>query len=258
MEAYIKQLPSDALVFGEVIEGGNEGVKPEMYEPYMMVTEFDWAQDVAPNVVGHGKMQYLKTLGESWGLISEDKAVIFTDNHDTQRGNAPLTYKDGSLYYLINLVMLSTPYGYPKVMSSYYFTDHDAGPPGQSASEASCGDGSSWVCEHRWAGIAGLVNWRKSAVKGENGKAALNNWWSSSDGDTIGFSRGGSAYIVINRSDNEHTETVYTSMSAGEYCNVIASDDVSECDTVTVESDGTAKVTAPAMGAVAFHNMYKR
>jgi alpha-amylase len=103
MNGYISQLPDEALVFGEVIEGGNEAVKPEMYEPYMMVTEFDWAQDVAPNVISEGKLQYLSTVGESWGLIPSETAVIFTDNHDTQRGNAPLTYKDGDEYNMLNL-----------------------------------------------------------------------------------------------------------------------------------------------------------
>jgi alpha-amylase len=255
MNGYIKQLPSDALVFGEVIEGGNEAVKPEMYEPYMMVTEFDWALDVAPNVISSGKMQYLDTIGESWGLITESKAVIFTDNHDTERGGAPLTYKDGDSYNLLNMVMVSSIYGYPKVMSSYYFSDHDQGPPSTAANEQSCGDGNNWVCQHRWSGIANLVNWRKSAVKGENGKPALDNWTASSDGNVIAYSRGGAAWIALNRG-GDASGSYKTGLPAGEYCNVIQSDDVSSCETVTVASDGSVNVNVPGMGAVAIHTMF--
>eukprot|EP00971_Amphidinium_carterae_P193182 3833883-Amphidinium_carterae.1 len=35
-----------------------------------------------------GKLQYLDTFGESWGLVQSNRAVTFMDNHDTQRGEA--------------------------------------------------------------------------------------------------------------------------------------------------------------------------
>ena len=53
-------------------------------------------------------------------------------SHDTQRGSAALTYKNGTLYTLVNVFMLSFPYGEVRVMSSYYFSDTDQGLP-QSA-----------------------------------------------------------------------------------------------------------------------------
>eukprot|EP00976_Prorocentrum_cordatum_P061638 1176383-Prorocentrum_minimum.AAC.1 len=38
------------------------------------------------------------------------------DNHDTQRGAAPLTFqRDGVAYVLATVFMLASPYGYPKV-----------------------------------------------------------------------------------------------------------------------------------------------
>ena len=66
---------------------------------------------VAPNFVEAGKLQYLSTLGSSWGLMPSADAVVFIDNHDTQRGNAALTYKAGELYYLATAFMLAWPYG---------------------------------------------------------------------------------------------------------------------------------------------------
>jgi alpha-amylase len=80
------------------------------------VTEFGYAYTgLGPNIGSEGKMQYLKTLGEGWGLMPSNDAVVFLDNHDTQRGGAPLTYKSGDVYFFANIFMLSWPYGYPKV-----------------------------------------------------------------------------------------------------------------------------------------------
>jgi len=59
--------------------------------------------------------------------------------------------------------MLAYPYGYPRVMSSFYFNNTDQGPPNVNGnilsptvkSDGSCGRG--WVCEHRWRQIANMV-----------------------------------------------------------------------------------------------------
>lgn len=56
--------------------------------------------------------------------------MVFIDNHDNQRGHGAggsnvLTYKNGDLYNLANVFMLAWPYGYPKVMSSYAFSDSE-------------------------------------------------------------------------------------------------------------------------------------
>ena len=63
-------------------------------------------------------------------------AVIFTDNHDNQRGHGAggayiLDHRDGNaLYNLGNIFMLAYPYGHPSVMSSYYWSS--AGQPCRS------------------------------------------------------------------------------------------------------------------------------
>lgn len=65
-----------------------------------------------------GKLEYLRNFGEAWGFIPSASAVVFLDNHDTQRGEAQLTYKSGKLYELATIFMLAHPYGYPKATSS--------------------------------------------------------------------------------------------------------------------------------------------
>lgn len=157
--------PTGVYTFHEVISGANEAVKPEMYFSIGQVTEFNYARQLAPNIKEDGKMKYLDTFGESWGFMPSEHAVVFMDNHDTQRGEAQLTYKDGALYTLANVFMLAHPYGHPKVMSSYAFSDHDAGPPSQpvhSGGSVNCNQGQ-WVCEHRFPEIAGMVGFRNVA-----------------------------------------------------------------------------------------------
>jgi alpha-amylase len=59
--------------------------------------------------------------------------------------------------------MLAYPYGYPRVMSSYFFDNPDQGPPNVNGnilsptinSDGTCGNG--WVCEHRWRQIFNMV-----------------------------------------------------------------------------------------------------
>jgi alpha-amylase len=63
--------------------------------------------------------------------------------------------------------MLAYPYGYPRIMSSFFFDDRDQGPPHDANdnilsptinSDETCGNG--WVCEHRWRQIFNMVEFR--------------------------------------------------------------------------------------------------
>jgi len=230
--------------FHEVISGSNEAVKPEMYFGIGQVTEFNFARQLAPNVLTDGKMQYLSSFGEKWGLMGSDHAVTFMDNHDTQRGEAQLTYKNGDLYTLANVFMLATPYGHPKVMSSYAFNDHDQGPPSSAVHQASslnCGKGE-WVCEHRQPQIAGMVKFRSIAA-GEG----VTDFISGQNGDAIAFGRGSKAFVVINRSSSTWTATFKTGLPAKEY-----TDALKTLGKVTVK-DGSVQMSVPAMKSVALY-----
>ncbi|CAE7408572.1 amy, partial [Symbiodinium sp. CCMP2456] len=238
-------------VFQEVIEGGGEAVTPQMYTDIGKVTEFGYSRQLAPNFINEGKMKYLDTFGEKWGFMSGDSAAVFLDNHDTQRGEASLTYKSGSLYTLANIFMLAHPYGYPKVMSSYYFDDHDQGPPGQPVhgdSGLACGDGHPWVCEHRRPEIANMVAWRQSA-----GTEGLKAFQASDDGNSIVFCRGAAACVALNRGSGSWKLTAKLTLPSGKYRDVVRATDISACPIVEVKSDGSADLEVPSMSAVALH-----
>ena len=72
--------------------------------------------------------------------------------------------------------------------------------------------------------------------------------------DVVAFCRGQVACVIMNRQDSSSwSGNVKFTMPAGKYCDVIQSDDVSSCSSVTIEGDGTASVNVPPLGAVAVH-----
>lgn len=72
----------------------------------------------------------MQDVGEAWGLLPTERAVVFVDNHDLQRSNSgALSYKLGPLHELSQVFLLAHPYGTPRIMSSYFFEEADQGPP---------------------------------------------------------------------------------------------------------------------------------
>jgi hypothetical protein len=96
-----------------------------------------------------------------WGVVPSDKAVVFIQNHDTQRDAASLVgdFDDGDAYRLAYVWMLAQPYGHPKVMSGYAFNSRDRA-------------------------IAGLVAFRRTVAGTE-----IEGWWDDGS-NAVAFSRG--------------------------------------------------------------------
>jgi len=242
---------SSLFRFLEINAVPGEVVQTPMYFFDGVVTEFGFASTLEPKFEGEGLLRDdLKKFGEDWGLVPSDKAVVFLDNHDTQRnGQAPLTFQSGDMYVLLNIFMLAYPYGYPKVMSSYRFASSDQGPPSTPVhgpnSEVRCGPGQPWVCEHRLVPIANMVAWRRAA-----GASPVQNF--ASDGNRLSFCRGAAACVALNRKGASAEVKVEVSLPDGEYCDILHSSDVSNCSRVLVK-DGSALLQLPPVGAVAFH-----
>lgn len=62
-------------------------------------------------------------------MLPSADAFVFVDNHDNQRygNNDILTYKSRQRYIMAVAFMLSHPYGWPRVMSSFAFTAFNQG-----------------------------------------------------------------------------------------------------------------------------------
>jgi alpha-amylase len=101
------------------------------------VTEFRYGMFLSQvvNKENGQKMSYLKNFGTGWGMIPDNDALVFIDNHDNQRGHGGggniLSYANSRSYKIANAFMLAWPYGAVKVMSSYDFPKNNdwIGPP---------------------------------------------------------------------------------------------------------------------------------
>merc|ERR1712071_101134 len=64
-------------------------------------------------------------FGEGWGMMPSGNALVFIDNHDNQRGSggggSHLTFREPKPYKMAVAFMLAWPYGFPRVMSSFYW-----------------------------------------------------------------------------------------------------------------------------------------
>lgn len=226
------------------------------------VTEFRYAQEIG-NRFNYGSLNALQGL-ENWWLASQN-AVVFTDNHDNQRGHGGgggvITHEDPAGYTLANVFMLAYPYGYPKIMSSYHFSTDGQGPPSDGngntydiySGGVPAGCDTDWVCEHRWLAIANMVNFRNYT----SDNFYVTDWWDNGN-NQIAFGRGDAGFVVINREGYGLNRTFQTSLPAGDYCDVISgniSADGTSCtgSTITVNGGGTATINVGSMSAVAIH-----
>lgn len=276
----------DPYYFLEVIDHGSEAVRAGDYfyisEGQVDITEFNYQEKLskkflnAPYPGGHEKIAELRTFGEAWGLLPSDKAVVFTSNHDTQRGHGSggiyISYQHGALNDLAHVFMLAWPYGYPSVMSSYAFdnsttTGTDAGPPSDANGNTTpvypagsdtpdCFNqtsGTGWVCEHRWRPIGNMVAFRNYT----NAVVSIDNWWDNGH-NQIAFSRGNLGFVVINREDNPLHHTFQTGLPPGNYCNIISDDyDPVTCTCsggpIIVDLNGQATISVAGFSAVAIY-----
>lgn len=222
--AFTSGLPAGTGVVQEVIRGSGEPITPEQYLGNGKVLEFSWGKDVKGMLAG--SIGPVLTLGSGAGHVPSDKAVVFVDNHDTERNRSTLSYRDGATYQLADVLLLAGGYGTPLVYSGYAFDDRDAGPPQDARGavlDATCaadpGPGATvtaggWVCQHAWPAVAGMVGWR--AV---SGSAAVSDTWSQ--GDAVALGRGALGFVVVNNGDSPLSATIPTRLPSGTYCDVL-------------------------------------
>ncbi|KAM9688354.1 alpha-amylase 2B-like isoform 2-T2 [Trichechus inunguis] len=246
-------------VRSKVIDMGTEPIKGSEYFGNGRVTEFKYGAKLGTVLRKWNgeKLRYLVNWGEGWGFMPSDRALVFVDNHDNQRGHGAggasiLTFWDSRLYKMGVGLMLAHPYGFTRVMSSYSWdrnfqngkdVNDWIGPPNDGGvikrvtinPDTTCGNG--WVCEHRWRQIRNMVAFR-NVVDGE----AFTNWWDNGS-NQVAFGRGNKGFIVFNNDDWSLSVTLQTGLPAGTYCDVISGDKIDGNCTgikIYVSSDGKA------------------
>ncbi|BDA42333.1 Alpha-amylase A [Coccomyxa sp. Obi] len=255
----LQDVNSSLYIYHEVLEGCGELVLPTEYTGLGQVIEFRWAQLIWERFLQHD-LQFLGSEYMPCGHLASSCALVFVENHDRQSNcHVPdpevpcisLTYQDGELYKTAVAFTLAYPYGSPQVLSSYYYGRHGDGAPRKPVhggdGALNCGDGITWVCQHRWPQVANMVQWRKVA-----GHEAISHWYLSDDHKQVQFSRGNAAMMFINVGDTEFHGRLYnTQLPAGVYCNVLKSG----CEKVEILGDGStaAGVTVGRDSALALH-----
>ena len=267
LKSIVDAMPSDTSFLFEVYDGP---VKPAEYREFGNTFGFKWAKRV-PSMFDDAEM----LSGEASPAVLElleptDGTIAMITNHDTERDQSTLSYKNKALFELANMFMLAIPYGKPMIYSGYAFSDRDAGPKVQSngkTADAICPTVSSaatvgkvatgsFVCSHRWAGITGMIQWRDTV-----GTAAPQSYIEK--GNAYGFSRGKLGFVLFNSGPTKFVGSVKTTLPAGNYCNTAVTGKQGAkvaCSTaarVTVAKDGTAKLNLPAWSAVAISKASK-
>lgn len=247
----VSRLNGNPYIFQEVIGAGGEPIQPNQYTYIGDVTEFNFSNTLGHYFKGRGALRELRNIGVWSGWLNSADAITFVANHDNQRQNTGniITHKDGmNVNNIAHVFALAWPYGYPKVMSSYDWNDHDQGPPGSAANTCSGG----WLCEHRNREIANMVGFRNATQSA----FYVSNWWDNG-ANQIAFGRGDRGFVVINgESGGTLNTTLQTGLSAGTYCDVIKGDfsnGVCTGPTITVSANGNASFSVGAKGASAIH-----
>ncbi len=277
--AILEGITGDFYVFQEVIDQDpTERIRDWEYTPYGDVTEFDYSYALG-DAFDSGCAGTLSGLQAfTGGLLDSRFAVVFTDNHDNQRGHGVgpgrciVDHRDGQAHSLANIFALAHPYGYPSVMSSYYWqsdpnddTGDSLGPPtvnggpgssgatlpvyvnGDPANCAATFTWGKWACEHRRPETANMVQFRQ-VTDGE----PVTDWINVSS-DHIAFGRGDQGFVAINGTGSQATTTYQTSLPAGTYCDVTQGEllpDASGCTGRTISINSTGNIVNTTLGAL--------
>ncbi|HSC87710.1 MAG TPA: alpha-amylase family protein [Polyangiaceae bacterium] len=261
--------------FLEVIDNGNEAISAEEYLDVagtsgstVDITDFRYQNEVSQAFYYAASSPMLFTLENlsEGDFLPSDRAVVFTNNHDTQRNDTVAFYQSGAFADLANVFLLGWPQGYPQLMSSYAFSRQltGQGPPSgannatlavypDGAEQPNClahGDLTTpigWICEHRHPAIAEMVGFRIDIAE----EPVANLW--TNGGNQLAFGRGSRGFVVLNGEGGPLSAELATGLPAGSYCDRLTggrNGDSCRGSQVEVGADGLAQLDVPAQSAL--------
>jgi len=198
-----------------------------------------------------------KLLNLTHGLdgLSPEQVIYPLAMHDSRTFDydpAVPTYKGGLEFHLQQKFLLAHPAGHiVRLWGGYGWTDLDEGPPGcqqpnerctpepvfDAAGQNRCmptplttpldedlAKSHRWVCEHRWAGIAGLIGFRKAC----RGLPITQKWEGDVEKGSLAFTAGDACFVALQREMTPLSEKLgdwpivglKTGLPEGRYCDV--------------------------------------
>lgn len=221
----VKKLKNSPYIIQELITSGNDPFLVSDYTKNGDVTAFAY-----PFIVGNAfKNNSFYLLNDFTKYLPNSMdSVVFIDNHDLQRSEDTsmllTSFRDTVTFDLAQIFMLTYPFGYPQIYSSYQFKHYDEGPPVDQnlmtldILDESLNCKTPFICEHKFSYVNNLVNFRNKS----NHQFKISNWWSNQS-NQIAFGRADAGFVVINNSSKELNKTFQTQMKPGKYCNLIQS-----------------------------------
>lgn len=139
------------FIYHEVIDiDSTERVRDWEYIPHGAVQEFEYSITAMGSKFNCGGfISDLQNVPGYSNMMPGQFAVVFTDNHDNQRGHGPggacvVDHRDGRVHLLANIFTLAYPYGYPMLTSSYYWTTDPNSNAGDSFGPPSSDGNGNW------------------------------------------------------------------------------------------------------------------
>ncbi|KHD88620.1 MAG: alpha-amylase [Bdellovibrio sp. ArHS] len=256
LAAIYSKLKRSAYIYHEVIYDPQGPIQYGEYLPYGDVMAYDYSRTLA---YGFRSKDTERLHRIADGFPDSKDSIVFVTNHDLERHDAHsvLSYNGSEqrLYRLSQVFMLAWPFGYPQLFSGFSFSTFDQGPPltPELKSQPVFDDNghcvAPWTCEHRLPEIAAMVDFRNQTDKA----FYISNWWSNNK-DQLSFSRGSFGFVAMNFSTLELERDFITSLTPGNYCNIVSSDYnplTKTCSQAwTVTNRGTVHAKIPAMSAI--------
>ena len=197
------------FVFLEVIgDPSSEALlQPSSYASLGAVTDFSYRGSIY-NALSSGSEGVMSVLKYTDADLLND-AVVFVDNHDTERHTENLTTEQKRF---LESLLLTSQYGYPKVLSGYRFDNRDQRP---SQLNVTCGD--VWTCWHRDPVVTFFANARAEWAGQTRSEVVLLS-------EQVTFLSIGDQLVFINSSDVEQALDVSVEFDHGEYCSLVPND----------------------------------
>jgi len=197
------------FIFLEVIgdPSAESLLQPATYAELGLVTDFEY-RGALYDALRDGSSGVRRVL-EFEGSLRPNGAVVFVDNHDTERHTSEISFEEKR--FTETLLLLSR-YGYPKILSGYQFEDRDQRPADLNQS---CGE--VWTCWHRDPVVNFFVNARASWASDTMGvlnRASNNAIWMKL----------GTKIVIFNASNEPHRIELDSGLPQGEYCSLAPED----------------------------------